>query len=225
MKKLLFILTLLPLLTFAQGNLSIVTLKNGTELKGIIKSIDPTEAVIMEIAGIETNLKIDTILKIEAIESQEPGSDANQQVVLQEVVAEDPLKEFKGFLLSKGNNVYVYYSNTDGNDNAKYDKEGAMVIRAKLKQDGFWKVVDNMNQAHFTLNYCVNTHGHDSADLSLSSWRTNKSILLAMKRTDESILRNNIVAQDFYDGAIKSLQKKIENGKLSKKIIEDFTIK
>ena len=33
------------------------------------------------------------------------------------------------------------------------------------------------------------------------------------------------VAEKFYNKAIRSLQKNIENQKLSKKIVEDFTVK
>lgn len=56
MKKLLvFILILLPLLTNAQNKRSLLKLKDGTEIKGIIKAIDPTDAVTIAIGGIDTN--------------------------------------------------------------------------------------------------------------------------------------------------------------------------
>lgn len=59
MKKLLvFILILLPLLINAQSKRSLLKLKDGTEIKGIIKAID-------------------------------------KQVIIEKVVVEDPLKDFK----------------------------------------------------------------------------------------------------------------------------------
>lgn len=226
MKKLLVLLMLLlPLMANAQDKVSVVKLKNGTQLKGVIKSIDPTDAVVMDIAGVETTLKFDSVLSIEALDINNQTPETNKQFYVEKIPVEDPLKDYKGFLLGKGNNVYIHHSNSDENPNAKYDKEGAIVLRALLKKDGFWNVVDNMFDAHFVISYGVVTTKSDKANLSISSWRINKVHILDSRGTNESVLKNNIVAQDFYNGPIKSLQKKIEKGKLSKKLIEDFTIK
>jgi hypothetical protein len=67
MKKLLFLLMFLPMMANAQSKLSAVTLKNGTILQGVIKTIDPTDAVTIEIAGVETKIKMDIIQKIEEV--------------------------------------------------------------------------------------------------------------------------------------------------------------
>ena len=231
MKKLLFFLiAIIPLITNAQKKQSVVTLKSGTKIIGVISSIDPTDAVIISIGGVETNIKFDTIQSIEEADNNsrfhiESTSAKEKQGETVKVPIEDPLKNYKGFLLSKGNNVYVYYSNTEGDKNAKYDKEGGMVIRSLIKSDGFWNVVDDMNQAHFTINYCVDTNGRDKANLSISSWRTGKSHLLDSRKTNESVSKNNAVAFDFYMKEIKSLQKKIEKGSISKTLVNDFTIK
>ena len=46
MKKLLLLLMLLfPVMVSAQEKISVVTLKNGAELKGVITAIDPADAV------------------------------------------------------------------------------------------------------------------------------------------------------------------------------------
>lgn len=154
MKKLLvFILILLPLLTNAQNKRSLLKLKDGTEIKGIIKAIDPTDAVTIAIGGIDTKIKMSTIASIEDLDDitiiqEEPTPAIDKQVIIEKVVVEDPLKDFKGFLLAKGNNVYVYYANTDQDAEAKYDKAGAAVIEGMIKSDGFWNVVDNMQEAH-----------------------------------------------------------------------------
>ncbi len=66
MKKLLFLLiALLPLIASAQNGQSVVTLKNGTELKGTIKAIDPTDALTIVIAGVETKIKMSDVARIE----------------------------------------------------------------------------------------------------------------------------------------------------------------
>lgn len=56
---------LLPLELMAQTKTSVVKLKSGTEIKGVIKAIDPIDAVTIEIAGIETTIKMDQIQRIE----------------------------------------------------------------------------------------------------------------------------------------------------------------
>jgi large subunit ribosomal protein L1 len=89
-----------------------------------------------------------------------------------------------------------------------------MVIKSLLKKDGFWNVVDKMNQAHFTINFCVITRGSDNAQLSVSSWRTGKIHNLGYEGTSEDLLKNNVVAQHFYKKAIRKLQQKIEKGKV-----------
>ena len=68
MKRILLsILLLLPILAYAQNKQSVVTLKNGTELKGVIKSIDPTDALIVEVAGVETSIKFSEVAKVEEV--------------------------------------------------------------------------------------------------------------------------------------------------------------
>ena len=49
----------------AQNQQAKVILKNGTELVGAIISIDPSESVIINIAGIESEIKMEDIAKIE----------------------------------------------------------------------------------------------------------------------------------------------------------------
>ena len=224
MRKLLLLFTIFISLTInAQEKQSVVKMKNGTTLKGVIKSIDPTDAVVISIAGVETSLKFDSISSIEEVDSNTtPIPEEKVEKVM--VKVEDPLKEFKGFLLSKGNNVYVYYSNSDRNINSQYDKEAAKMIKSLLKADGFWNVVDDMNYAHFVLNYFVDTDNNDMAYLYLSSWRTGKIEKLGGKNTSESIDENISIAKKLYKSAILPLQNKIESNKLPKKMVEDFTL-
>lgn len=67
MKKIITIslLILLSIIANAQDKISVVTLKNGTVMKGVIKSIDPNDALTIVLAGIETSIKMDNVAKIE----------------------------------------------------------------------------------------------------------------------------------------------------------------
>ena len=65
MKKIITIslLILLSIIANAQDKISVVTLKNGTVMKGVIKSIDPNDALTIVLAGIETSIKNDNDTK------------------------------------------------------------------------------------------------------------------------------------------------------------------
>ena len=79
MKKLLILMiALLPIVAYAQEKQSVVTLKNGTELKGVIKAIDPTDALTIVIAGIETKIKMADVAKVEEIANSSVSSDTNE---------------------------------------------------------------------------------------------------------------------------------------------------
>ncbi len=72
------------------------------------------------------------------------------------------LTDYHGFLLDKGNCVYVTY-------NSKVDYEVAAVeaIKEVIEKDGLWQVVDKPSQAHFVLQFCVTLTGRDFARLLL----------------------------------------------------------
>lgn len=91
MKKLLtfLLLTILPVFLLAQEKQSVVTLKNGTELKGTIKSLVPTDSLTIVISGIETSIKMSDVAKIE--EAKETVS-----VPPQTISESIPPKERKG---------------------------------------------------------------------------------------------------------------------------------
>ena len=125
----------------AQSKRSMVILKNGTVLNGVIKSIDPTDALTMVIGGVETTVKMDNVLSIDDVKESPGLSYQTQQITndtyrstdntttKKDVYVKDTLVNFKGFLLAKGNNVYVRHGNSENNENADYDKQGAKAIK------------------------------------------------------------------------------------------------
>lgn len=207
MKKLLLILiALLPLLASAQNGQSAVKLKNGTVLKGIIKHIDPTDALTIDIAGVETQIKMSDIAEVEALKDDERQEDEPQQTVLERrLVEDDPLSEFTGFLLAKGNNVYVY------SDDSEIGLAGANELKELLEADGFWNVVDNVNEAHFTIYYFVNFKKRDKAIITVSSWRVNFGMDIFKEKAHDLEVpnTNKIIAREGYDKGVKALQQKI----------------
>ena len=84
MKKLLTIilLTILSAIIMAQEKQSVVTLKNGTEIKGTIKSLVPTDSLTIVISGIETSIKMSDVAKIEEAKETSPAT----QTVIRESI-------------------------------------------------------------------------------------------------------------------------------------------
>lgn len=85
----LLFLILLPLSLMAQEKMAVVTLKNGTELKGVIKSIDPTDALKIEIAGFETSIKMDNIAKVEELKEGVNPVQSSQLTSTEKLVVTD----------------------------------------------------------------------------------------------------------------------------------------
>ena len=68
------------------------------------------------------------------------------------------LTAFHGFLLDKGNCVYVTY-----NSKVDYEIETVEAIKQTITENGLWQVVDKPSQAHFVLQYNVSLVGRDLA--------------------------------------------------------------
>ena len=68
------------------------------------------------------------------------------------------IDNYEGFLLQKGNVVYVESGDTD------YEKAGANRLCEHILEDGFWKLASRKEQAHFIFKYHVVTNGPDHLD-------------------------------------------------------------
>lgn len=232
MRKLLFLIAFLPSLINAQnGNSDItfkddvqekqvkVTMRNGTIIIGNLKEFDPLDHITLIYAGIESKIPMSEVAYVDQKESTRDNIAKTENTNSNPIINRS-LENYKGFLLEKGNNVYVYC------DNDKYGKRGADRLRSLLIKDRFWNVVDRMEDAHFTINYGVTLRGRDKLLLSVSSWRTNELIYLNVQRKweIEDVYAHDAFAQELYDDYVVPFQKKIDKGKLAKSIVKKFTI-
>ena len=78
--------------------------------------------------------------------------------------------DFRGFLLSKGNNVFLNCK-TAQNATTDYCDAARVVFEKLFHKDGFWTVVSDIKDAYFVINYIVETNedGRNKTTLSLSS--------------------------------------------------------
>lgn len=219
MRKLILLLVcVFSLQSIAQVKTVKVVLRNNVTIEGEMVEFDPMDHITIKIAGSETKIQMTDVAYIKNNEEESEAS-ANLEVTRENVTVRDDLVDFKGFLLAKGNRVYVYSEDSD------YEKAAAAELKKLLERDGFWTVVDHMQQAHFTISYFVYLTGRDKATLSVSSWRTGTTKILNQYTSNEYVKDNIEVVRKFYKNDVIPLQKKIENNKLSKRMTEDFTIK
>ena len=189
MKYLLFALFLFwGQMAIAQTSDVKVSLRNGSIITGDLVEFDPLDHITLKIGN--TNV---TIPMTEVAYVDKPGQSSSQEVAPKDTAKTDNLANYKGFLLAKGNNVYVY------SENEKYETAAKNDLIMYLKKDGFWNVVDDMIDAHFTISYTVDLQGRDKAYISIDSWRSGKSILLGATYTDESIRTNKRIVHEMYN--------------------------
>ncbi len=221
MKKILLLLiSIFPLCLHAQTPQSSVILKNGTILKGAIKTIVPSGDVTIVISGNEYKIPMTDVAQISddelaAVDSEKQDTPNTTKEVV------DPLSGYKGLLLSKGNNVFVY------SNKGEIEEAAAKALKEQLKKDKFWNVVDDIVEAHFTINYYVSFKGRDMVTVTVTSWRKEGSYMILYENTHfnlEEPSTNEIIAKRIYEKEIKKFQKKIETGKLSNELIEKYTI-
>lgn len=62
---------------------------------------------------------------------------------------------YKGFLLDKGNVVYIPDAETE------YEQMAVQYLRKRIASDGFWKLAVKKSQAHFLIVYEVELKGRD----------------------------------------------------------------
>ncbi len=130
MKNLLF-LALFPLMASAQNGQSVVTLKSGTELKGTIKAIDPTDALTIVIAGVEAKIKMTDIARIEEVSSSMVESQRPQLTKDDKLIVTDNADYPESFDLKVGNETLRMILVRGGDMNMGFDGKGSRSMRSE----------------------------------------------------------------------------------------------
>lgn len=134
--KYLFILlmAIMPIVANAQEKQSVVTLKSGTELKGVIKAIDPTDALTIVIAGVETKIKMADVAKVEELTSNNNAvSEASQPQLAAEdkLVVTDKADYPESFDMKIGNETMKMILVRGGDMNMGFDGSGSRSMNSE----------------------------------------------------------------------------------------------
>ena len=137
MKKLLLLLMLLlPMMANAQDKVSVVTLKNGTQLSGVIKAMDPLESMTIVVGGIEMTIKMADVTKVED-EKSTANNDVPQIIDNSKLLGEDKLivrdKAYypESFDLKVGNSSIKMILIRGGDMNMGYDGRHSMAMNSE----------------------------------------------------------------------------------------------
>ena len=129
---------------------------------------------------------------------------------------------YKGFVLEKGNCVYlncISDPKDEGYNEAAYD-----VLKRQLNRDGFWTIVDNPEDAHFSIVCLVSREGKGKASIAISSLLTGKDDRLGAEKGPEDVNDYRKVVWELYNKYILPLQRKIDSNKIPKQTIRNFTV-
>lgn len=136
MKKL--FLLLLPLLllhclfTFGQSKQSKIILKNGTELIGQIKSIDPNSDVKIIISGIETSINFVDISKIEEVQDVKTVPIKTSKLTKTDKLVVTDFAEYPdSFKINIGDNTISMILVRGGDMNMGYNGKGSMSMNSE----------------------------------------------------------------------------------------------
>lgn len=167
MKKFIFLLALAcSIVCQAQD---IIVLNSGESIKGYKLDLTPADVIYYQVAEDDANslrkIERKDIMVIRLVdgtiynpnEAKQPNAEAKQEKG--EEVSQFPdidLTDYHGYLLEKGNCVYVA-----PNSDEEWDGFGVERIKEHLKRIGYWTVVDKPEQAHFILQYGVCLTGQD----------------------------------------------------------------
>lgn len=149
-------------------------------------------------------------------------------VVPAPIVEEAPIKTaskwsgYKGFLLDAGNTVYI--NSMSAPKNIAYDEAAVDVLTRQVRTDGFWRIADRPEDAHFVI-FC-NVSGGKTI-LSISSDVTDSTEELETMKTPEDLaditeFRKQV--WELYKKCITPLQRKIEKNTPPKHILKLFTV-
>lgn len=133
-------------------------------------------------------------------------------------VVQSKWSDYHGFLLESGNNVYFDCTSDPKND--QYNEAALDVLK---RHDGFWKMVDQPEDAHFSIVCVASLHEKSKVSIGISSKITGKEEVLGEVKGPEDVSEYRKIVWELYNKHIIPLQKKIETNKTPKRIAKDFT--
>lgn len=161
MKKIftLFIALMLTAMTYAQD---VIIETSGTRTEAKILTVNDEEISYKRFSNLNGPTYTKKIEKIATIEYENgdvddfDGQAETEGNIWGDATLPDlDYDSYKGFLLDKGNVVYIPNAETE------YEQVAVQYLRKRIASDGFWKLAVKKSQAHFQIVYEVDLKGRD----------------------------------------------------------------
>jgi len=128
---------------------------------------------------------------------------------------------YKGFLLEGGNSVYISCMSIP--KNAEYNEAAVDVLTRQVGNDGFWRIAERPEDAHFAIVCQVNPHGGKTA-IAISSDITACMEKLGSMKCPEDVTEFRKIVWELYKKYITPLQRKIKKNAVPKHTLKIFTV-
>ena len=129
---------------------------------------------------------------------------------------------FKGFLLERGNNVYLECISDP--TSVAYNEAALDVLKRQMRRDGFWNIVERPEDAHFSIVYLTTLQGKTNVAIAINSRLTGKNEVLGEMNGSEDVAEYRKIVWELYNKYITPLHKKIDKGKAPNKLKKNFTL-
>lgn len=130
--------------------------------------------------------------------------------------------DFKGFLLERGNNVYLECISDP--TSVAYNEAALDVLKRQMRRDGFWNIVERPEDAHFSIVYLTTLQGKTNVAIAINSRLTGKNELLGEMNGSEDVAEYRKIVWELYNKYITPLHKKIDKGEAPNKLKKNFTL-
>lgn len=157
---------------------------------------------------------------------------ATAQTMPQFIVEKDQNATFERFLLSEGSRVFIVQ-----NPETEFLKAAQQVIIDKVRERGFWVIVDQPEYADFVLHYVSSTNGRMQVGLFIETpefYQREKDKIsftkvysnaykVSSRYSDESVSNNENLASEFYL-RLNATIANIAEGRISPDLKRRFTV-
>lgn len=160
--------------------------------------------------------------KVKPLKAESPVAETAIVSTAETAIVSTAETGFKGFLLERGNNVYLECISDP--TSVAYNEAALDVLKRQMRRDGFWNIVERPEDAHFSIVYLTTLQGKTNVAIAINSRLTGKNEVLGEMNGSEDVAEYRKIVWELYNKYITPLHKKIDKGKAPNKLKKNFTL-
>ena len=160
--------------------------------------------------------------KVKPLKAESPVAETAIMSTAETAIVSTAGTDFKGFLLERGNNVYLECISDP--TSVAYNEAALDVLKRQMRRDGFWNIVERPEDAHFSIVYLTTLQGKTNVAIAINSRLTGKNEVLGEMNGSEDVAEYRKIVWELYNKYITPLHKKIDKGEAPNKLKKNFTL-